>query len=100
MEGIYKRHSRELTESALATMFRSSGFSITVSRTTNSFPLNPFGIPHDVIDKLVDICGNEDRGDTLNIVGSKSGGILDRYPLSNELYIQSDIDAFVTPFLK
>jgi SAM-dependent methyltransferase len=91
MENIYQRHNRELTPVALKALFEAAGFFLVKEESVNNYPLDTCGLSVSVSDALRTLCQPMNlRGDTLNFIGEKVGPVLERYPLSDSLYLASD----------
>jgi SAM-dependent methyltransferase len=92
MENVYQRHNRELTPTALKALFEAGGFSLEKQQSVDNYPLWDCGLEAKFVEDLRQKCGSMDsRGDTLNFVGVKIGGVLDRYPSVDSLYLESDL---------
>ncbi len=90
---IYERHNREYTPFTIGEMFMASGFKVEFMGTNSSFTVDNLGFSRAEVDALLAIIGTPElRCDTINVIGRKVGGIVDRYPKVHELYLADDDD--------
>lgn len=93
LSGIYQRHNRELTPRALARLFHAGGFGEVKFHSVDNYPFASFETPAETVETLRAIFGTDLRGDTLNFVGAKQGGVVCRYPTDEDLYLATDYPA-------
>jgi SAM-dependent methyltransferase len=82
--GVDPRHAREYTPSEMKRAFEAAGFQVELLETGPYGPETPQG--YEWAEKLLkdQNLGTELRGDTIHIVGKKTGPVVDRFP--NWLY--------------
>ncbi|SFG19618.1 2-polyprenyl-3-methyl-5-hydroxy-6-metoxy-1,4-benzoquinol methylase [Novosphingobium sp. CF614] len=88
---LYERHNREYNPFTIGEMMRAGGFEIFIMETDSAFPL--FDLDYDtgqINDILAAIGMPELRRDTINVIGRKVSGVVERYPEAHDLYIASD----------
>jgi SAM-dependent methyltransferase len=85
---LYERHNREYTPKCLVELFSSSGFDIFYQKTDSAYPINYYDLSPQNASSILRIAGAIDlRGDTLNIIGTKKSGVVNRYPEKYDLYL-------------
>jgi SAM-dependent methyltransferase len=89
-EGVYQRHNRELTPPSLSALFEAGGFTELAFKSVDNYPFSNYGVDDSSVRLLRNVFGTHLRGDTLNFLGKKMGGVIDRFPEKEELYIASD----------
>lgn len=92
-EALYERHNREYNPFTLGEMMRAAGFEIFIMETDSAFPLFDLEYAPEQISQILSIIGMPElRRDTINVIGRKEGGVINRYPEVHDLYIASDDD--------
>lgn len=97
-ESLYERHNREYNPFTIGDMMLAAGFEIFIMETDSAFPLFNLGYPTEQIEQILSIIGMPElRRDTINVVGRKVSGVVNRYPETHDLYIASDNDPTRAP---
>jgi SAM-dependent methyltransferase len=88
---IYERHNREYTPFTIGEMFKASGFEVEFMGTDSAFTVDELGFSETEVKTIIAIIGiPELRCDTINVIGRKLGGVVERYPKVHELYLADD----------
>lgn len=88
---LYERHNREYSPFTIGEMMLAAGFEIFIMETDSAFPIFDLGYTSEQIEMLLSVIGvPEQRRDTINVIGRKISGVVDRYPETHDLYIASD----------
>lgn len=92
-EALYERHNREYNPFTIGEMMLAAGFEIFIMETDSAFPLFDLNYPAEQISQILSIIGMPElRRDTINVIGRKVSGVVNRYPEAHDLYIASDDD--------
>jgi SAM-dependent methyltransferase len=88
---LYERHNREYSAHTLGELFKAAGFEIELMASDSSYPLSNMNLSTEEVEDLLKIIKYPElRRDTLNMIGIKTGPVVDRYPTAHELYLASD----------
>lgn len=93
-EALYERHNREYNPFTIGEMMLAAGFEIFIMETDSAFPLFDLNYSPEQISQILSIIEMPElRRDTINVIGRKIGGVVNRYPEAHDLYIASDDDS-------
>lgn len=92
-ESLYERHNREYNPFTIGEMMIAGGFEVFIMETDSAFPLFDLDYPTEQIEQILSIIGMPElRRDTINVIGRKVSGVVNRHPETHDLYIASDSD--------